>query len=434
MRDSSSLIEILVVDDDEVTRHLLREVLEREGFRITLAESGEQATTLIQKRTFPIVLSDIRMLELDGLAVLKEAKKRSQATAVLLMTGFGCMDGAIDAVRAGAFDYVSKPFKLEQMLAAVHRAARHWDSLAGEAMRRAARDLGGDKRGVDRKRDGRGRELVGRSPKIVEVYKTLAHATLSRSSVLVRGESGTGKGLVARAIHEKSDSRSGPFVTWSGPPASGNPGLEEGCGRAGHGTLYLEEVGQLSPAVQAELLHLLEEDRLKARVIAATQLDLEAEVRSGRFREDLLYRLKVISISLPPLRDRLEDIEELVDLFVSRHSERNSKNVSHVSPDALELFRKYSWPGNIRELEHVIERAVVLTTSAVLIPEDFAPLMPQPLSKPADGSLEELEKQAILRVLGEVRFNKSRASEVLGIDRATLYRKAQRHGIDLRGR
>jgi DNA-binding NtrC family response regulator len=354
------------------------------------------------------------------------------------------MEGAIEAVREGAFDYVSKPFKLEQILAATQRAAKHWESLAGQALRRTAR--GG---GSESSKAGASRELIGKSPRIIEVYKTLAHATLSNSSVLLQGESGSGKGMVARAIHEKSSRSGEPFITLNGMLAPGLQEFEAFCKKSGKGTLYVEEVADLMPAVQSELLHLLEEDRLQARLIAATQKDLEAEVRGGGFREDLFYQLKVITIGLPPLRERLEDLPELVDAFVARYSKKNSKDVSHVAGDAMELLGSYSWPGNIRELEHAIERAVVLTRSSVLFKEDFSGLVPnasrptsQPMSQPggqidpdpSQGSLEAVEKQAILKVLSDVNFNKSRASEVLGIDRATLYRKAQRYGIDLRGK
>ncbi len=414
-------MEILIVDDDEVTRQLLQEVLEREGFRTRTAESGEAAVVLIRKVTFPIIISDIRMLELDGLAVLREAKKRSPATAVILMTGFGSMEGAIEAVRAGAFDYVSKPFKLEQILAVTQRGIRHWESLANEALRRTARDSAA--RGAPQ-----ARELIGKSPRIVEVYKLMAHATLSPSCVLIRGESGTGKGMVARAIHDNGDRRSQPFVQYSGS-------LEAAIQKVAGGTLYLEEVSSLPPAEQAELLHLIEEDRFAARLIAATQVDLEEEVKKGNFREDLFYQLKVIAIELPPLRDRIEDLPALVDAFLVRYSQKNSKNVSHVAPEALDQLKRYSWPGNIRELGHAIERAVVMTNSSVLFPEDFSGLVRgSDVRAAGEQSLEEVEKSAILRVLAEVQYNKSRASEVLGIDRATLYRKAQRYGIDLRGK
>jgi DNA-binding NtrC family response regulator len=441
-------IAILVVDDDEVTRNLLREVLGRVNspapLEIATAASGEEAVRLISSKTFPIILSDVRMIELDGVAVLQAAKKKSAATSVILMTGFGSMDGAISAIREGAFDYVSKPFRIEQIEAVVQRAARHWESLATQAMRRASKHFTG--------KSGSGvqpRELVGKSPKIVDVYKTVARAALSTSPVLLLGEGGTGKSMVARAIHQNSQRRGEKFIAWSGTPQSSVSEFHAQIADAGSGTFYVEEVSDLSNAAQLDLLRVLEDDRASVRVIAATHANLEQKVGSGEFREDLLYQLKVVTIELPPLRERMDDLSELVDAFLVRYAEKNQKNISHISDEAMALFRRYSWPGNIREVEHAIERAVVMASSAVLFPEDFPGVLQAldserpPASKPhsgggmtslPDASLEDLEKQHILRVLREANYNKSKASEILGIDRVTLYRKAHRYGIDLRAR
>jgi DNA-binding NtrC family response regulator len=252
----------------------------------------------------------------------------------------------------------------------------------------------------------------------------------------LRGESGTGKSRVARAIHDHGDRREHPFHSWACVPGSSSGSLRALVSESGEGTLYLEEVGHLSPALQVELLHLIEESQCSCRVIAATQLDLDQEVRQGRFREDLYYLLRVITIDLPALRDRVEDLPELVESFVVHCSRRNRKGISHVSPEVMKLFTSYPWPGNIRELEHVIERAIVMTNSSVLFSEDFPELISKVSahSSSKEGSLEDLEKAHILKVLSETHFNKSKASDVLGIDRATLYRKAQRYGIDLRSR
>jgi two-component system response regulator AtoC len=440
---------ILVVDDDEVTRNLLQEVLGRVSspapLEILTAASGEEAVRLIEARTFPIILSDVRMLELDGMAVLQAAKKRSAATSVILMTGFGSMDGAITAIREGAFDYVSKPFRIEQIEAVVQRAARHWESLATQAMRRASKHFTGTKPGTGVS----ARELVGKSPKIVDVYKTVARAALSASPVLLLGEGGTGKSMVARAIHQNSQRRGEKFIAWSGTVQSPLSEFQAQIEDAESGTFYVEEVSDLSNAAQLDLLRLLEDDRATVRVIAATNANLEQKVAAGVFREDLLYQLKVVTIELPPLRERMDDLAELVEAFLVRYAEKNQKNISHVSEEALALFRRYSWPGNIRELEHAIERAVVMASSAVLFAEDFPGVLgaidgdrsaasrsmsgSHSASSP-DASLEDLEKQHILRVLRDAKYNKSKASEILGIDRVTLYRKAQRYGIDLRSK
>jgi two-component system response regulator AtoC len=468
-------MKILVVDDDEVTRKLLQEVLVREGYSVQLAGSGEEAVTKLRQQTFPIVLSDIRMIELDGMAVLREAKKQDEATAVVLMTGFGSMEGAIEAIQEGAFDYVSKPFKIDHLKTTLGRAAKHWESLSAPGVR-GAPVAGGPSGG---KLEVSPKALIGKSPKIVEVYKTLARAAMSASTVLIAGESGTGKELAARAIHDNGPRRARRFVavncgalaenlleselfghvkgSFTGAVSDKRGLFEEANG----GTLFLDEIGDISAALQIKLLRVLQESEFKpvgsnetrkvdVRVIAATHRDLDAFVKAGRFREDLYYRLKVIQIELPPLRDRMEDLPDLVGHFLARFADRSRKGVSHVSDEAMALLKTYAWPGNIRELEHSIERAVAMTNTSVLFPEDFSPEISKPgaASAPAAAnaavagvpsgsgaySLEDMEKAHILKVLQDVGFNKSKASEVLGIDRATLYRKAQRYGIDLRGK
>jgi two-component system, NtrC family, response regulator AtoC len=456
-------VRILVVDDDEVTRKLIQEILVRRGYSVRLAASGEEAVREYRRERFAVVVSDIRMVEMDGMAVLREVKKADVGTAVILMTGFGNMEGAIEAIQEGAFDYVSKPFKLDEFTTVVTRAVKHWESIHEQASRPRA----------STKLEMGGKGLIGKSPKIVEVYKTLARAALSSSTVLVIGESGTGKELVAHAIHDNSPRRTNHFVAVNcGALAenlleselfghmkgsfTGALGDKRGLFEEAHGgTLFLDEIGDVSPGLQVKLLRVLQEGEFKpvgsndtrkadVRVIAATHRDLETLVRSGKFREDLFYRLKVISIELPPLRERLEDLPELINHFVAKFAAKNKKAVSHVSDDAMALLRRYSWPGNVRELEHAIERAVAMTNTAILFPEDFpAELGAGPaLSLPTGASggpvpassLEEMEKAHILKVLQDVNYNKSKASEVLGIDRATLYRKAQRYGIELRGK
>jgi DNA-binding NtrC family response regulator len=466
-------LNILVVDDDEVTRKLLKEVLERDGYQVSLAPNGEEAVRALKAQKFPIVLSDIRMLEVDGMAVLRAVKKAEPDTAVILMTGFGNMAGAIEAIQEGAFDYVSKPFKMDDLKSVMGRAAKHWESLrsakGGEAQagQRAGHGVG--------KMDVAARGIIGKSPKIVEVYKTLARAAMSTSTVLVNGESGTGKELVARAIHDNGARRSKRFVavncgaiteslleselfghvkgSFTGAMTDKRGLFEEASG----GTLFLDEIGDITPALQIKLLRVLQENEVKpvgsldsrkvdVRVIAATHHDLETLVKQGKFRDDLFYRLKVISIELPPLRERMEDLPDLVGHFLAKFAERNKKAVSHVSDEAMALLATYSWPGNIRELEHSIERAVAMTNTTILFPEDFPPEVSRggsvgssagvssDMSGAPGGSLEDLEKAHIVKVLSDVGYNKSKASEVLGIDRATLYRKAQRYGIDLRGK
>ena len=453
------MIRILVVDDDEVTRKLLREVLEKEGYVVRLAANGEEAIRAISREAFPVIISDIRMAEIDGMAVLRAAKQTKRHSSIILMTGFGSMDGAIEAIKEGAFDYISKPFKMVDLTAVVARAIKQQESMHGPAAQLPHIEV-------------TTKGLIGKSPKIVEVYKTVARASLSASNVLILGESGTGKELVAKAIHQNSQRRNKKFIAVNcGALAetlleselfghvkgsftnaiSDKKGLFE---EANGGTLFLDEIGDVSIALQIKLLRVIQENEFKPvgasesrkadiRVIAATHRDLEQMVKAGKFREDLYYRLKVISIELPPLRDRIEDLPELVSYFLSVYADKNKKNVSHVSESAMALLSSYLWPGNIRELEHAIERAVAMTNTSILFPESF----PSEISRnEADvvsekshtqevpSSLEVIERAHIVKILSEVNFNKSKAAEILGIDRATLYRKAQRYGIDLRGK
>ncbi|MGE3262423.1 MAG: sigma-54-dependent transcriptional regulator [Bacteriovoracia bacterium] len=445
---------LLVVDDDRVTRELLREVFEAEHYTVRLAASGEEALAILAKENAPLVLSDIRMLGIDGIELLGRIRKLHPDSLVILMTGFGNLDGAVRAIQEGAFDYISKPFRIQELKALVARAHKQWKSLREEG-----RPVGGPAQ-LPR------RTLIGKSPMIVDVYKNLARAALSASSVLIVGESGTGKELVARAIHEHGARKDKRFLaincgaltdslleselfghakgSFTGAVAEKRGLLEEVNG----GTLFLDEIGDISPSLQVKLLRVLQDGEFKPvgsnevrqtdlRVIAATHRNLEEMIKAGKFRDDLYYRLKVIEIALPPLRDRLEDLPELVNHFVAHYSDANGKRISHVSAEAMELLAQHTWPGNVRELEHSIERAVAMSGSSVLFPEDFSGMTPktasEPLASAKRSSLEEMEKEHILRVLRETNYNKSKASNLLGIDRATLYRKAQRYGIELRG-
>ncbi len=447
-------MKILVVDDDQVTLNMLKEFLESRGFEVSLASSPAEATALQARSPVPLVLSDIKMGESDGLSLLSELKKTSPSVVMILMTGFGSMEGAIEAIQKGAFDYISKPFDLNRLLALLNKAVAHIRSLESDPGKSVQQE------GVLETP----RLLIGSSPGIVEVYKTTARATLSSSTVLIHGESGTGKELVSRAIHQNSGRKSGRFVAvncgalteslleselfghvkgaFTG--AQGDKiGLFE---EADQGTLFLDEVGDISPGLQVKLLRVLQEGEIKpvgsqksvkvdVRIVAATHRDLEEMVRSGKFREDLYYRLKVIEIDIPPLRDRKEDIPELARVFLKKYSLKLGKNVRDISRSAMDRLMTHSWPGNVRELEHQIERAVAMTGSGILSEDDFDFMetsQPVQVDTGDTKSLESMEREHILRVLKETDYNKSKASEILGIDRATLYRKAQKYGIALK--
>jgi two-component system, NtrC family, response regulator AtoC len=451
---------LLVVDDDSVTRELLREVFEKEGYEVIQAASGEEALSRLNEAGCPLVISDIRMLGMDGIELLGRVRKIAPETFVILMTGFGNLEGAVRAVQEGAYDYISKPFRIQELKNLVARAQKQWKSLRESGVA-GAKPIKFEAK----------KSLIGRSPMIVDVYKNLARAALSQSSVLITGESGTGKELVARAIHENSPRKEKRFLAvncgaltdslleselfghakgaFTGAVSDKKGLLEEANG----GTIFLDEIGDVSPTLQVKLLRFLQEGEFKPvgsnenrtsdlRVIAATHRNLEEMIKAGKFREDLYYRLKVIEIHLPPLRDRLEDLPDLVNHFVAMYSEENGRKISHVSPEAMELLTRHGWPGNVRELEHAIERAVAMSKSSILFPEDFFGFVGGQgggATESAEGrsgqqkgaSLEEMEKEHILRVLKETNYNKSKASAILGIDRATLYRKAQRYGIEL---
>lgn len=452
-------MKILVVDDDPVTLNLLKEFLEGNQYQVSLAQDADQAMEKVRAEHIQLVLSDIRMEESDGLSLLGQLKRLYPKIVMILMTGFGSMEGAIEAIQKGAFDYISKPFDLNRLLLLVNKATKHIQAMDKEGPSTAAAPA----------KLETPRSLIGRSPKIVDVYKTLARATLSASTVLISGESGTGKELVARAIHSNSDRKAKKFVAvncgaltetlleselfghvrgaFTGAQTDKKGLFEEASG----GTLFLDEIGDITHGLQVKLLRALQEGEVKpvgsnqntkvdVRIVAATHRNLDQFVQTGKFREDLYYRLKVIEIEIPPLRERKEDIPELAQVFLSKYNAKLGKNVTNISKEGLNALNNYEWPGNVRELEHQIERAVALTSASMLSADDFdfeRRTLPVEAggasgSHPDPRSLEDLEKDHILRVLKEVDYNKSRASEILGIDRATLYRKAQKYGIALK--
>jgi len=471
---TADAVKILVVDDEKPTAEFIGSVLSSQNYQVTIATSADQAMSMIREAYFPIIVSDIQLGEPDGMALLSFVKKQPGDPSVLIfITGHGSVDTAVKAMQEGAFDYISKPINLleieDELISLVHRALKHLEY----SKETAATPIP--------KLQSSSASMIGKSPQIVKVYRTIAKVAMSRSNVLITGESGTGKELVARAIHDNSQRASKPFVTvnccalnenlleselfghvkGSFTGATGNKvGLFE---EANHGTLFLDEIGDISPALQVKLLRVLQEGEIKpvgamenrkvdVRVIAATHRNLETLVAEGKFRDDLYYRLKVILIEMPPLRERVEDLPELVKYFLARSSQKTGKAVSSVSEDLMKLILNYPWPGNIRELENSIERATAMSSSPILFPEDFQPELLKnreettapatedspvelaPTSSPAPRSLEELEKEHIIRTLHEVKFNKSKAASILGIDRVTLYRKASRYGIQMRNR
>ena len=438
---------ILVVDDDQSSRELLARILTSAGHRVTALSDGREAVATLDAGDPPdLVVSDIRMAEMDGLQVIDAFRGRAPETPVILVTAFGNIDGALEAIRRGAADYLSKPYDVDAIKLVVARALQHRAlAMENRALRRGLRDR------------YRLENVVGRSEAMLQVYKTAARVASTDATVLIQGESGTGKELVARAIHAASPRASGPFVAVDcGAIAEGvleselfghtrgaftgaqvaRRGLFE---EAHHGTLFLDEIGDVGPNLQARLLRALQEGTIRrvgandpiavdVRIVAATNRDMDAAVKQGTFRADLYYRLHVVSIRIPPLRERREDIPLLAEHFAQKHGRAEG---SAISPEARELLVAYDWPGNVRELENAVARALALNPSGVVIPEDLpdaihlaqAEPAPVPLPPPGDRpTLAELERRYASQVLGETGGNKTRAAEILGIDRKTLYR------------
>ncbi|HTU03417.1 MAG TPA: sigma-54 dependent transcriptional regulator [Candidatus Sulfotelmatobacter sp.] len=445
---------ILAVDDDPDILAVLAEVLKREGYEVATAATGADALARGREEAFDVVVADIRLPDLDGLQVLKAFRETSPDVAVILMTAFGTVEMAIQAIKAGAYDYIPKPFKLDQVRITVQRALERKRLL--EENRRFRQDLRGKYRLEN---------VVGASGPMLEVFKTVARVAPTRSTILVQGESGTGKELIARTIHFNSDRAHGPFVAvdcgalpetlleselfgHERGAFTGAAAMKRGLFEAGRGgTCLLDEIGDVPPAVQSRLLRVLQEHEIRrvggtepikvdTRIIVATHKDLEAEVKARRFREDLFYRLSVVTIRLPPLRDRRDDIPLLAEFFLRKSALEAGKPVERISPDALALLCRHSWPGNVRELEHVIERAVILTQNPTLVPQD----LPAELQGGGTGdsaplapilSLREMERRHLLLALEQAQGNRTRAAEWLGVTRRTLYRMAARYGIDL---
>jgi DNA-binding NtrC family response regulator len=447
------MAKVLIVDDDAVSCRLLTEVLTQEGITVVWDTDPLHALARVAEEPIDLAVLDMRMPEMNGIELLRRLRAKLPELPVIVMTGFGSVDTAVEAISAGAVDYVSKPMNVDEIRASVRRA------LGRSAEAQAAVPLGDDAAVAG---------MVGRTPAMVEVYKTIARVAPGPSTVLILGESGTGKELIARAIHQHSPRRTRPFVAvdctsltetlleselFGYVRGAFTGAIRDATGlfaEADGGTLFLDEIGDVSPTLQAKLLRVLQEHTIRpvggtqwqpvdVRVLAATNCDLAAAVASGRFREDLYYRLKVVTIVLPPLRERREDIPLLVDHLVQRAARQCGKPVSGVSEAALAVLQAYNWPGNVREMAHVLERGVALAQHEVIGVDDLPPEIRSPLPSATPDllasrpTLEELKQLYIQRVLEESDGNVSRAATVLGVDRRSLYRMLQRYGISHRG-
>jgi DNA-binding NtrC family response regulator len=440
---------LLVADDDAVARNLLSEVLTREGYEVRATADGAEALSVCENEVIDLALLDLRMPGLDGIALLGRLVTLRPDVPVVILTAFAAMDTAIAAIRAGAYDYVSKPFRMEEIRLVVRRALE-------------ARRLAQENRHyrAELKERYRVDNLVGQSPAMVAVYKTIARVAPLDATVLVCGETGTGKELVARAIHYAGARAHRPFVVvdcstvpdalfeselfghvrgaFTGAVATRRGLLETADG----GTVLIDEIGELSATLQAKLLRVLQERAVRrlggneslpidVRVIAATHRDLRACVASGAFREDLYYRLNVVTIGLPALRERLDDLPLLARHFLDKHARAAGKAVTGFARETLRALSAHRWPGNVRELEHAIERAVALTSTPVLLPDDLPDDVRDGADRPPRTpsramTLDEMKDWYVEAVLRQVHGNKVRAAEILGIDRRTLYRMLAR--------
>lgn len=452
---------ILIADDDTNSCRLFTKALECEGYQVVWAQSGEEALARLRKESCDVLVVDVRMPGMTGLEVTQVVRKEYPSLPVVVMTAFGSMETAIEAIHQGAYDYISKPMDLEVLHQTIARALGQ-RVQNGQLSEEEQNGQPGEPLGV----------VIGKSPVMVEVYKTVARVAPTKSTVLILGESGTGKELIARAIHHHSPRASRPFVAvdcgvltetlleselfghvrgaFTGAVTEKKGVFEEAEG----GTCFLDEIGDISPALQAKLLRVLQEHEIRrvggkewkkvdVRVVAATNRNLPLLVKNHTFRHDLYYRLNVISIVLPPLRERLEDIPALAYSFMRRYSRESGKDVTAISDTAMELLGAYAWPGNIRELENAIERAVTLARHSILTPEDFplevrngtAPEWVGEFSPPDQSlfagtpTLAEVNKRYLQHVLHSTQGNLVRAAKVLDIDRRSLYRMLERFKI-----
>jgi len=440
---------ILVVDDDVEMRALVHDVLKARGHQVTTAGNGQEALMQLAQTDFAVVLTDLRMKGMEGTELLAEIKRLYPDTGVILMTAFGSVETAVEAMKHGASDYLTKPVKSDEIVRVVERVVRE------AALRREVSRL---RKEVHKEYSFH--QILGKSKAIQGVFDLIRRVADSPTNILITGESGTGKELVAKAIHYNSDRREAPFVpvNCAAIPEQlleselfghmrgaftdakmDKRGLFE---EAQKGTVFLDEISELPLMLQAKILRVIQEKEIRrvgatkpisvdVRIIAATNLNLNDEVKAKRFREDLYYRLNVIELKLPPLRERREDIPLLVDAFLKKCGEVRGKEMKGVNEAALAMLIDYGWPGNVRELENVIERAVTLSLGEKISPDDLPPAVQgargdrRVLDEAAEKTLplQEIEKEYIKKILEKMGGNKYQAAHVLGIDRKTLYRK-----------
>lgn len=444
---------ILVVDDDSLMRDFLKETLERSGYSVDLASTGEEALESIQEKDYEIILSDIRMPSMSGMEVLRMTKEYLPDAEVIMMTAYGTVENAVEAMKLGAFDYVMKPFSADAIELKLKRAFerirlknenRNLHQVLEEAYQFG--------------------NIVGKTTQMQKIFESVKAVADSNATVLITGESGTGKELVAKAIHYNSSRKNGPFIKINCAALSEGVveselfghvkgaftgAIRESRGRfelADRGTILLDEISEISPSVQAKLLRVLQEKEFEklgsgetiqvdVRIISTSNKNLREQIKKGKFREDLFYRLNVIPLHIPPLRERKGDIPVLAEHFLKKYNHENNRSVEGISERVYEAFIEYPWPGNVRELENYIERAVVTSRGKILILSD----LPREIAFRKEDfssetievgcSIHEAEKKLILKTLEAEGGNRTKAAEILGISTRTLRNKLQEYGL-----
>jgi len=443
-------VTILVVDDEQVHRYMLCSMFKEWGWKCVEADDGRTAVDAVQKFSYDAVLMDVRMARMDGMEAFSRIHEIHPALPVIIMTAYSSVDAAVEAIKHGAYDYLTKPLDFDRLRLTLERAV--------------------DKKQVEERKQQVVQEnrpepklsnIIGESSLMQELLEMISYVAPTEATVLINGESGTGKELVAAEVHHNSDRRDKPFVKVNcaalaetlleselfghekGAFTGADKQREGKFVQAKGGTLFLDEIGETSQAMQVKMLRVLQEHELQrvggeetihtdARIIAATNRDLEQEVREGNFREDLYYRLNVVTVTVPPLRDRSDDIPLLAEHFVGKFAKKNRREVAGITPECMRLLCSYSWPGNVRELENAIERGVILMRGEHLTEKS----LPLPIQKQKNGNLEDeagpslqaQEKVLILRTLEETGGNKSEAARRLGITRKTLQNKLNKYG------
>jgi DNA-binding NtrC family response regulator len=468
---------ILVIDDDPSVRNILEDFLQLKGFEVSVTGDGESGASLIQERRFDLFLVDLVLPGMGGIEVLKEVYSRNISIPAIIITGFGAIETAVEAIKLGAFDYITKPFILEELLLVVQRA------LDFSRLKQENLSL---KRQLKQRYDFQG--LIGSSPQMQKVYGLIKKVSDTDATVLIEGESGTGKELIAKTIHFNSSRAQNPFLPFNCAAIPRDLleselfGHERGAftgaintrigrfERANGGTILLDEIGELHPSFQVKLLRVLQERefervggsktiKVDVRILAATNKNLEKETRAGNFREDLFYRLNVIPLHIPPLRERREDVSLLTDYFLTYFSKKRKRENVRMVPEVVHLFMQYPWPGNVRELQNLMERVIILSEDGLIVPKDLPqrfqdyqglPLPGQDQSEVSidpnepfrevllpeqgvnmNGLVEEMEKSLIQQAIRKSKGVKSKAAELLGLKRTTLLEKMKKFEIDL---